>query len=115
MDRHEEADVQIKRLLGTDTQAEYELDLQGLDRAHATESVSRMVERSRFLAPRSILVRLDPPPEGGGETLFQPIGRQLLDAKKAGFLSSLSPLPEPAGLGFHIVTAGKAEPEVDDG
>ena len=111
MDEHEDADIQIKRLLGTDAHAEYELDLQGMDQAHATESVSRMVERSRFLAPRSILVRLDPPPEGGGETLFQPIGRQLLEAKKAGLLSSLSPLPALAGRGFHIVTTGKADTE----
>ena len=72
-------DVDLKRLTGYDDTAEYELDLCGLDLPHATESVARMIERSRFRAPRSVVVRLDPAGPDTGETLFQPIGRLLLD------------------------------------
>ena len=100
-------DVDLKRLTGYDDRAEYELDLRGLDLAHARESVARMIERSRFLDPRSIIVRLDPAGPDSGETLFQPIGRQLLGLRRKGRLAKLSPLPPHAGSGYYLVTKGK--------
>lgn len=116
-DVEEAGGAEIRRLTGYDDHAEYELDLQGLDKLHAEESVKRMIERSRFQAPRSVIVRLTPAEPGGGETLFQPIGRQLLAARKAGHLAKLAPLPIDAGSGYYLVTAGKAsdEKEVDEG
>ncbi|MFL5036914.1 MAG: hypothetical protein ACJ8EC_18085, partial [Microvirga sp.] len=57
------------------TDAEAVLDLRGAGRAKAEASVKDMLERSRFAEPKTVAIRLDPPPEGGGETLFQPIGR----------------------------------------
>ncbi|MEK9673733.1 MAG: hypothetical protein VW268_14720 [Rhodospirillaceae bacterium] len=102
-------DIELKRLIGYDDRAEYELDLCGLDRAHAEESVRQMLEKSRFRAPRSVIVRLDPPGPDTGETLFQPIGRQLLAARKKGVLEKLSPLPPHAGSGFYLITRGKSE------
>lgn len=102
-------DVDLKRLTGYDDTAEYELDLCGLDLPHATESVARMIERSRFRAPRSVVVRLDPAGPDTGETLFQPIGRLLLDLRRKGQLSKLSPLPHHAGSGFYLVTLGKED------
>lgn len=107
-----DAERLIDRLTRGDADAEYTLDLTGLDLAHARESVARLLERSRFRAPRDIAILLDPPPEGGGETLFQPIGRQLLDARRAGVLDRLEPLSREAGLGYRIGTVGK--PEEDD-
>ncbi len=100
-------DVGLKRLVGYDDTAEYELDLCGLDLAHATESVKRMIERSRFRAARSVIVRLDPAGPDTGETLFQPIGRLLLDLRRKGLLAKLSPLPHFAGSGYYLVTQGK--------
>lgn len=96
-------------------EAEYELDLTGLDLPHARESVARMLEWSRFRTPRAIAVRLDPPVAGGGETLFQPIGRLLLEARRSEVLSGLSPLPPESGIGFRIETVGnpEAHPEED--
>jgi len=104
----EAGDIDLKRLLGYDDRAEYELDLRGLDLAHARESVARMLERARFRAPRSVIVRLDPAGPETGETLFQPIGRQLLDARRKGVLEKLTPLPPHAGCGFYLVTKGKS-------
>ena len=101
----------LNRLSQAGADADYELDLRGLDRAHAEESVWRMLERNRFTEPRSIRVRLQPPPDGGGETLFQPIGRLLLEARRHGLLSRLSPLPLETGVGYRIETVGKAEPD----
>ncbi|MFL5166479.1 MAG: hypothetical protein ACJ8D8_09760, partial [Microvirga sp.] len=68
------------------TDAESVLDLRGASREQAAASIQDMLERSRFGAPKAVAVRLDAPAEGGGETLFQPIGKALLEAKKRGWI-----------------------------
>lgn len=103
----------LRRLSDAGADADYELDLRGLDRAHAEESVRRMLERTRFVEPRSVRIQLQPPPEGGGETLFQPIGRLLLEARRQAVLAGLSPLSPENGLGYRIETVGKPEPDAD--
>jgi hypothetical protein len=89
--------------------ADYELDLTGLVLPHARDSLTRMLERNRFRPSRSVVVRLDKPVEGGGETLFQPIGRMLLDARRGGLLSTLGLLPPEDGIGYRLETVGKSE------
>lgn len=101
-------DEDLRRLTGFREHAEYELDLRGLDLPHARASVARMLERSRFRPPRSVAVRIDAPAADGGETLFQPIGRMLVEALRAGRLTRCRPLPEP-GTGFWIRLAGNPE------
>jgi hypothetical protein len=56
-----------------------------------------------------VAIRLDPPPEGGGETLFQPAGRLLLDAKRRGLIERLQTLPAQDGLGFYVALSGRTE------
>jgi hypothetical protein len=89
------------------TDAEAVLDLRGaaLDRAEA--SIKDMLERSRFGPAKTVAVRLEPPPEGGGETLFQPVGRLLLEAKRRGWIERLQTLPAQDGLGFYVALAGR--------
>ena len=88
-------------------EAEAVLDLRGVVRVKAEASVKDMLERSRFAQPKTVAIRLDPPPEGGGETLFQPVGRLLLDAKRWGWIERLQTLPAQDGLGFYVALAGK--------
>ena len=73
-------DEDIRRLTGIHDAAEYELDLRGLDRAHGEASVQRMLERSRFRLPRDVVIRIDKASPTSGATLFQPIGRMLVEA-----------------------------------
>ena len=87
--------------------AEAVLDLRGASREQARASLKDMLERSRFAQAKSVAIRLDPPPEGGGETLFQPVGRLLLDAKRRGWIERLQTLPAHDGLGFYVALAGK--------
>ena len=89
------------------TDAESVLDLRGASREKAAASIQDMLERSRFSQAKSVAIRLDPPPEGGGETLFQTIGKALLEAKKRGWIDRLQTLPAQDGLGFYVVLAGK--------
>ncbi len=102
----------IRRLTGFHDSAEYELDLCCLDLPHARASVERMLERSRFRQPRSVVVRLDAASPTSGETLFQPIGRMLLDALRAGMVTKCNPLPE-GGAGFWVRLKGN--PDAADG
>ena len=97
--------------------AEYHLDLDGLDAAHATESVRRMLERNRFRTSRTILVTVGAPTPGEGGNLFQPIGRQLLEARRAGGISAIKPITSDHGPGYWIRTTGNdgAQEETNDG
>jgi hypothetical protein len=89
--------------------AEAVLDLRGVSREKAAASLQDMLERSRFAARKSVAIKLDPPPEGGGETFFQPIGKALLEARKRGWIDRLQTLPARDGLGFYVGLAGRRE------
>lgn len=91
------------------TDAESVLDLRGTNRPTAEASLKEMLERSRFAKGKTVAIRLDPPPAGGGETLFQPAGRLLLDAKRRGLVDRLQTLPAQDGLGFYVALTGRAE------
>ncbi|MBT5051365.1 MAG: hypothetical protein HOM58_22920 [Rhodospirillaceae bacterium] len=95
----------LRRITGIHDSAEYELDLQGLDWPHAEASIERMLERSRFRPPRDVVIRIDPATATSGETLFQPVGRQLVDAIKAKTVARCRPLPE-GNAGFWVELIG---------
>lgn len=91
------------------TDAETVMDLRGANRPAAEASLKAMLERSRFAKGKTVAIRLDPPPEGGGETLFHPAGRLLLDAKRRGLIARLQTLPAQDGLGFYVALTGKPQ------
>ena len=106
----------LRRLTGGSAQADYELDLSGLDQAHALASIERMIERQRFREdPREVVIRLDPATATSGETLFQPVGRALLASLKKGHISACRPLPITEGAGFYIEMPGKGDARDDVG
>src|SRR3546814_13621656 len=92
----------LKRLLDRHGEADYELDLTGLDLAHSIASIDRMVERQRFRdVGRSVVVRIDPATPESGETLFGRPGRPLLALKRRGLIAPLPPLHPAPGPAFH--------------
>lgn len=107
---------QLSRLTLRNPIADYQLDLRGATAAVAEQSIARMLERSRFRRPRQVVITLDGPPPGGGETLFQPVGRQLLAARRSGLLSLCRPIDpsDDAGVGFCIETVGNPKASDDD-
>ena len=106
-------DEDIRRLTGIHDSAEYELDLCGIDKLHGEASVERMLERSRFRPPRSVVVRIDKASPTSGATLFQPIGRLLVEAMKAGIVQRCHPLSD-AGAGFWVSLTGNPNASVED-
>jgi hypothetical protein len=104
----------LTRLLDRHGEADYELDLTGLDLAHAVASLDRMVERQRFRdVGRSVVVRIDPATPDSGETLFGRLGRHLLDLKRRGLVASMAPLDPARGAGFNLtLPAGREDSQL---
>lgn len=98
----------LKRLIGRGGPADYELDLTGVGAEHARLAIERMLERQRFRdEARSVVIRLDPAGPDSGETLFQPVGRQLLAAMRQGLVARCNPLAPKDGAGFTIELPGR--------
>ena len=93
---------QARHLLHDGDGAQAELDLRGLDRAAALDRLARLIDERVAPGPTRYAVRIDPPSPGGGETLFHPIGRFLLDARRRERIARFAPLAEPAGGGFFV-------------
>jgi hypothetical protein len=98
----------LRGLLGV-ADAAAVLDLKGASPEQAAASLQDMLERSRFAEAKTVAILISPPPEGGGETLFQPIGKALLEARKRGWIERLQTLPAHDGLGFFVALAGRPE------
>ncbi|TQV79572.1 hypothetical protein [Denitrobaculum tricleocarpae] len=103
----------LTRFLDVNSDAEYELDLRGLDLPHSVASIDRMVERQRFRDDaRSVRIGLEPASAGSGETLFGPIGRHLVELMKKGLVAKTRPIANIDGGGFRVeLPAGKAPRE----
>ncbi len=91
----------LDRLLGQEHAGEHELDLRGMTAGAARLAIETMLER---LAGQdtTVVVRITPASPTSGETLFQPVARQLLAARRAELIGRFSPLSQPPGGGFHV-------------
>ena len=96
----------IRALVGDRATGEHTLDLRGVSLSHARTSVSQMLEQWRSVDLTSVVIRIDPATPTSGETLFLPIGRQLLEALKHGVITRFHPLPEADGGGFYVELPG---------
>jgi hypothetical protein len=91
----------LERLIFQPGDADVVLDLQGLP----PDTALRRVESLLRDAPRSksYLIRFDPAVPDGRETLFLPLGRRLLQARREGRLNRC--LPASDGAGYFIAFA----------
>ena len=81
--------------------AEALLDLQGLPAEQAMQAVEKLL--SEPASSKSFLIRFDAATDDGRETLFQPLGRRLLQARREGRLDRC--LPASDGAGYFITFA----------
>ena len=98
---------QVRDLVGDQASADYELDLRGVSAAEASIAIERMLEEQGFVEASTVVIRIDPATPTSGETLFLPIGRQLLDARRRNLVRHFTPLPDGDGGGFHIELPGQ--------
>ena len=84
--------------------ADHELDLRGIPRAAALQLVEHLLAAPEPAA--SYLIRFDPAANDGRETLFLPIGRRLLQARRDGQIAQC--LPAADGAGYFVAFSGSA-------
>ena len=101
---------QIRALVGDRASADYELDLRGVSGEQARIAIERMLEDHGFVETTTVVIRIDPATPTSGETLFLPVGRQLLDARRRDLVRHFTPLPEGDGGGFHVELPGRSKP-----
>lgn len=101
----------IRTIVGDLAEGEQLLDLRGASLNRAQAALDHMLAVSQGKASCSVVIRIDPATATSGETLFLPLGRQLLEARKTGRISRLLPLPEGDGGGFYVELAGRARSE----
>ena len=82
------------------------LDLQGIPAAEAMQAVEKLLREPA--SAKSFLIRFDAAADDGRETLFQPLGRRLLQARRDGCLSRC--LPATDGAGYFITFADEFSP-----
>jgi hypothetical protein len=82
--------------------ADAELDLRGLPAAHAMRAVEQVLHDPSPAG--SYLIRFDPAGDDGHETLFLPLGRRLLQARRDGLLQRC--LPASDGAAYFIAFSG---------
>lgn len=98
-------DNPLSRLAFLTPQADAELDLRGLTKRSALAAIERLLEAGPTPARRTYRVRFDPADGERGETLFLPVGRRLLAARRAGELARCLPLQ--SGDGYFIELADR--------
>jgi hypothetical protein len=91
-----------KLALAADLDQATPLDLAGLDAAQALARLDAVIDRSPARGPAAYAVTFPCPAGDGSETLFLPVGRHLLAARRAGRVSRCLPLPD--GNGYYFET-----------
>ncbi|MFD2206758.1 hypothetical protein [Kiloniella antarctica] len=112
----DDASLNFNDLIDRSGHADFELDLTGLDLRHALESIRQMIDRQRRRRRvRSVLIRLDPPVPGNGETLFRPVGKHLVELLKKEMVSRVKPYADDECSGFVVhLPAGKDNGHEDE-
>ena len=77
--------------------------------ADARTAIAQMLEGHGFVEATSVVIRIDPATPTSGETLFLPVGRQLLDARRRNLIGQFTPLPDGDGGGFHVELSGRPD------
>lgn len=84
-----------------------EIDLRGFSLGPALARLSRLIDQENGSAKR-YAIRFDPPRGDGMRTLFQPVGRFLLQARRNHRLARCLPLAD--GSGFYIALPAATQP-----
>ncbi|MEB3206387.1 MAG: hypothetical protein VKK59_03440 [Vampirovibrionales bacterium] len=87
--------------------ADFELDLRGLTQQQARVAVNRLLEAHDFQQDTRVLIRIEPADACEGETLFQPVRRELMEGVKRGCILKNGIHPVTEGSGFLVHVAGR--------
>jgi hypothetical protein len=83
--------------------ADQELDLRGLESVDALARIEQLLDSAT--RAKTVIIRFDAAANDGRETLFLPIGRRLLAARRNGQLKRCLPLSN--GSAYFVETMGR--------
>jgi hypothetical protein len=92
----------LRKLAVVSGKAEVRIDLRGMAEEQARARLAEAIERGRRGGTASFSVHFDPARGDGRETLFLPVGRMLLEARRAGKIRRCLPLPDGDGYYFEL-------------
>ena len=101
----------VRALVGDHAMGERVLGLQRVSLSDAKSAIAQILEPRHSHDFTSFLIYLDPVTATRGETLFPPLGRQLLDASKRGLIGRIYPLTEANRGGFYVELPGHPQTE----
>ena len=84
-------------------EAEVKLDLQNVDREEAVLKLTKLMKECEAGPVASLYVFFNPASPTSGETLFQPIGNILRQAKKDKILRQCLPVMNDDNAGFYAI------------
>lgn len=102
----------LERLAIQAEDIEDELDLGSLGVEAALQRLGEFIQQSANARARRYAVRFAPARGDGRLTLFQPVGRYLLQARQQGHIARCLPLPE--GSGFYVELPAILATDKDD-
>ncbi len=91
----------LQKLVIQPDDAESTLDLRGMASDLAMRQVERLINDGSD--KKTWLIQFDPAADDGHETLFLPLGRRLLEARRAGLITRC--LPASDGAAYFIALA----------
>lgn len=90
------------------------LDLGDIDVGEATRRLTEFIDQSEDRQARRFAIRFAPARGDGKLTLFQPVGRLLLEMRKAGRITRCLPLPDGTGFYIEFPEADSPKPNTND-
>lgn len=102
-------DDSVRALVGDAAHYDHLLDLRGASVSGARSAISQVLEWRQSADSASVVIRIDKATATSGETLFLPVGRQLLEARKRGLVSRLHPLAEAGGFYVELPAQARGE------
>jgi hypothetical protein len=94
--------VHESALVGDCADGEHPFDLRGVSAKHARMAICQMLERPHLGDSTSVVIPIDQATATSGETLFLPVGRHLLEARRRGLVTRFHSLPQTGGGGFYV-------------
>ncbi len=91
-------DNPLQKLAPLHSATDCELDLRGKSADEALQAIEQLLRTAN--PADSYLVRFDPPSNDGRETLFLPLGRRLLQARRDGHIQRC--LPSADGAAYFV-------------
>ncbi len=97
---------EVLAVLDRNELADAELDLTGFSADAAIDVLQHVFDYSRHEPPRRLFIFFAAAIPGKSQTLFQPVGKRLVQALREGLITACNPTADDRRVGFVVLLAG---------